>query len=111
MKVQTYHRNTGPFGSYLLNIRLIPENFEGSYDLADDTTVPESEYIKYAFRQYANQLQQVDMQTLYAIYSMLKSARVDNAFDMLTLTKQLLPMLDEVIAQADPNNYELEIIK
>ena len=31
--------------------------------------------------------------------------------DMLTLNKQLLPMLDEVIAQADPDNYELEIIK
>ena len=111
MKVQTYHRNTGPFGSYLLNIRLIPENFEGSYDLADDTTVPESEYINYAFKQFINKFQQVDMQTLYAIHSMLKSAQVDNAFDMLTLNKQLLPMLDEVIAQADPDNYELEIIK
>ena len=111
MKVQTYRRDTGPFGSYLLDIRLIPENFEGSYNLADDTFVSESEYINYAFKQFINKFQQVDMQTLYAIDYMLKSARVDNAFDMLTLTKQLLPMLDEVIAQADPDNYELEIIK
>ena len=111
MKVQTYRRNTGPFGAYLLDIRLIPENFEGSYKLVDGTLVPESEYINYVFKQFINKFQQVDMQTLYAIHSMLKSARVDNAFDMITLTKQLLPMLDEVIAQADPDNYELEIIK
>ena len=111
MRIQTSRRITGPFGSYLLDIRLIPDNFTGSYDLANDTTVPESEYIKYAFNEYMKKFQSVDMQTLYAIHSILKSARVDNAFDMLTLTKQLLPMLDEVIAQADPDNYELEIIK
>ena len=111
MRVQTYRRNTKPFGSYLLYIRLIPKTFEGSYDLADDTTVPESEYINYAFNEFINKFQQVDMQTLYAIYSMLKSAQVDNAFDMLTLNRQLLPMLDKVIDQANPNNYELEIIK
>ena len=51
------------------------------------------------------------MQTLFAIEHLIKSAKVENAFDMLTLNKQLLPMLDEVIAQADPNNYELEIIR
>ena len=111
MRIQTSRRSTGPFGSYLLDIRLIPDNFTGSYDLADDTTVPESEYIKYAFNQYMRKFQSVDMQTLYAIHHLLKSARVDNAFDMLTLNKQLLPLLDEVIAQADPDNYELEIIK
>ena len=111
MRIQTSRRNTGPFGSYLLDIRLIPDNFRGSYNLDDDTTVPEYEYIKYAFNQYMNKFQSVDMQTLYAIHHLLKSARVENAFDMLTLTKQLLPMLDEVIAQADPDNYELEIIK
>ena len=111
MRIQTYRRNTGPFGSYLLGIRLIPDNFTGSYELADDTDVPESEYIKYTFNQYMNKFQSVDMQILYAIHHLLKSARVENAFDMLTLTKQLLPMLDEVIAQADPDNYELEIIK
>jgi hypothetical protein len=36
---------------------------------------------------------------------------VENAFDMITLVKQLVPMLDEAIAQADPENYELEIIR
>ena len=111
MRIQTSRGNTGPFGSYLLNIRLIPDNFIGSYDLADDTIVPESEYINRAFKHYMKQFQSVNIQTLYAIEHLLKSARVDNAFDMLTLTKQLLPMLDEVIAQADPDNYELEIIK
>ena len=111
MHIQTSRRNTEPFGSYLLDIRLIPDNFTGSYDLADDTTVSESEYIQHAFNQYMNKVQSVDLQTLYAIHQLLKSARVDNAFDMLTLNKQLLPMLDEVIAQADPDNYELEIIK
>jgi len=42
---------------------------------------------------------------------LLTSAKVDNAFDMLTLTKQLVPMLDEAITQADPDNYKLEIIR
>ena len=111
MGIQTYRRSTGPFGSYLLDIRLIPDNFTGSYDLANDTTVPESEYIKHAFKEYMKQFQSVNIQTLFAIEHLLKSAKVDNAFDMLTLNKQLLPMLDEVIAQADPDNYELEIIK
>ena len=68
-------------------------------------------YVNVAFKEYMKQFKSVDMQTLYAIEHLIKSARVDNAFDMLTLTKQLLPMLDEVIAQADPDNYELEIIK
>ena len=68
-------------------------------------------YVSIAFNEYMRQFRQVNMQTLFAIEHLLKSARVDNAFDMMELNKQLLPMLDEVIAQADPNNYELEIIK
>ena len=68
-------------------------------------------YVSIAFNEYMRQFRQVNMQTLFAIEHLLKSARVDNAFDMMELNKQLLPMLDEVIAQADPDNYELEIIK
>ena len=68
-------------------------------------------YTKLAFARYMQNFLKVDMQNLYAIKHLLISAKVDNAFDMLALTKQLLPMLDEVIAQADPDNYELEIIK
>ena len=63
------------------------------------------------FKEYMRKFQSINIQTLYAIEHLLKSAKVDNAFDMLTLNKQLLPMLDEVIAQADPDNYELEIIR
>lgn len=69
------------------------------------------DYAHLTFQSYIRNFLKVDMQILYAIEHLIKSARVDNAFDMLTLTKQLLPMLDEVIAQANPDNYELEIIK
>lgn len=99
-----------PFGSIdVLNIKLSMMPFAESFEI-----VPvdhSSEYINRAFKHFMEQYQSVDMQTLYAIHHLLKSARVDNAFDMLTLNKQLLPILDEVIAQADPDNYELEIIK
>lgn len=92
-------------------VKLVPLPIEAEFTQSEHSGVSELECVHATFRQYVNQLQQVNIQTLYAIHSMLKSARVDNAFDMLTLNKQLLPMLDEVIAQADPNNYELEIIK
>ena len=99
-----------PFGPIdILDIKLSMMPFAESFEI-----VPvdhSSEYINRAFKHFMKQFQQVDIQTLFAIEHLLKSARVDNAFDMLTLTKQLLPMLDEVIAQADPDNYELEIIK
>lgn len=99
-----------PFGPIdVLNIKLSMMPFTESFEI-----VPvdhSSEYINRAFKHFMKQFQSVDMQTLYAIHHLLKSSRVDNAFDMLTLNRQLLPMLDEVIAQADPDNYELEIIK
>ena len=93
----------------VLNIKLSMMPFVESFEI-----VPvdhSSEYINRAFKHFMKQYQSVDMQTLYAIEHLLKSARVENAFDMLTFNKQLLSMLDEVIAQADPDNYELEIIK
>ena len=109
-RVESHTSVLSPFGPIdVLNIKLSMMPFAESFEI-----VPvdhSSEYINRAFKHFMKQYQQVDMQTLYAIHSMLKSARVDNAFDMLTLNKQLLPMLDEVIAQADPDNYELEIIK
>lgn len=92
-------------------VRLAPLPIEAEFIQSDHSGVSELEYVQSAFKQYIKQSQSVNIQTLYAIHSMLKSAQVDNAFDMLTLTKQLLPLLDEVIAQADPDNYELEIIK
>ena len=91
-----------------IEIHLTPEAIHRKYNFSGDSNV---NYVNIAFKEYMRKVQQVDMQILYAIEHLLKSARVDNAFDMLTLTKQLLPMLDEVIAQADPDNYELEIIK
>ena len=105
-----FHYGVNPFGYIdVLNIKLSMMPFAESFEI-----VPvdhSSECINRAFKHFMKQFQQVDMQILYAIEHLIKSARVDNAFDMLTLTKQLLPMLDEVIAQADPDNYELEIIK
>lgn len=99
-----------PFGPIdALNIKLSMMPFAESFEIVPIDHY--SEYINMAFKHFMEQYQSVDMQTLYAIHHLLKSARVDNAFDMLTLNKQLLPMLDEVIAQADPDNYELEIIK
>lgn len=94
-----------------INIVLTPQRVVHSLTASHFSQADSIHYVNEAFRRHMKQFQQVDIQTLYAIHSMLKSARIDNAFDMLTLTKQLLPMLDEVIAQADPDNYELEIIK
>lgn len=91
-----------------IGIHLTPEAIHRNYNFSGDSSV---DYVNIAFKQYIKQFQSVDIQILFAIEHLLKSARVDNAFDMLTLTKQLLPMLDEVIAQADPDNYELEIIR
>ena len=91
-----------------IRIHLTPEAIHRNYNFSGDSSV---DYVNIAFKEYMKQFQSINMQTLFAIEHLLKSARVDNAFDMLTLNKQLLPMLDEVIAQADPDNYELEIIK
>ena len=91
-----------------IGIYLTPEAIHRNYNFRGNSSV---DYVNISFKEYMKQFQSVDMQTLYTIHHLLKSARIDNAFDMLTLNKQLLPMLDEVIAQADPNNYELEIIK
>ena len=114
MRCKIEHLNPGPSFNYpydldnSIEIHLTPEAIHRKYNFRGDSSV---DYVNVTFKQYIKQFQQVDMQTLYAIEHLLKSARVDNAFDMLTLNKQLLPMLDEVIAQADPDNYELEIIK
>ena len=91
-----------------IRIHLIPQVIHREYQCSTNSGI---DYVNITFHEYMRQFRQVNMQTLFAIHSMLKSARIDNAFDMLTLNKQLLPMLDEVIAQADPDNYELEIIK
>ena len=114
MRCKIEHLNPGPSfndpygldGS--IRIQLTPEAIHREYQCRTNSGI---DYVSIAFNAYMRQFRQVDMQTLYAIEHLLKSARVDNAFDMLTLNKQLLPMLDEVIAQADPDNYELEIIK
>ena len=91
-----------------IRIHLTPEAIHRQYNCRENSGI---DYVNIAFHEYMRQFRQVNMQTLFAIEHLLKSARVENAFDMLTLTKQLLLMLDEVIAQADPDNYELEIIK
>ena len=91
-----------------IRIHLTPEAIHRNYNCRENSSV---DYVNVAFKEYMKQFQSINIQTLFAIEYLLKSARVDNAFDMLTLNKQLLPMLDEVIAQADPDNYELEIIK
>ena len=114
MRCKIEHLNPGsyfkdPYGlDKRFRVHLTPAPICGEYEHLESSNI---DYVNVAFKQYIKQFQQVDMQTLFAIEHLLKSARVDNAFDMLTLNKQLLPMLDEVIAQADPDNYELEIIK
>ena len=98
-----------PYGlDSFIRIHLTPEVIHRQYNFSGNSSM---DYVNITFKEYVKHFQSVNMQTLYAIEHLLKSARVENAFDMLTLTKQLLPMLDEVIAQADPDNYELEIIK
>ena len=91
-----------------IGIHLTPEAIHRNYNFRGNSSV---DYVNIAFKEYMRKFQSINIQTLFVIEHLLKSARVDNAFDMLTLNKQLLPMLDEVIAQADPDNYELEIIK
>ena len=94
-----------------ITITLKPMQVSRNFILSHFSQVEAAQFTDRIFAEYIRNFLKVDMQTLYAIHFMLKSAQVDNAFDMLTLTKQLLPMLDEIIAQADPDNYELEIIK
>ena len=114
MRCQVAHLNQGPSFNdpYGLNnsirIYLVPEAIHREYQCRENSGI---NYVNIAFNEYMRQFRQVNIQTLFAIEHLLKSAQVNNAFDMLTLNKQLLPMLDEVIAQADPANYELEIIK
>lgn len=111
-KMNAYPSIDYPFSNDLrLDIELTPLSLKQSFTIRSDESIAELEHINRLFNYYIEQFKSVDMQTLYAIHSMLKSARVDNAFDMIELNKQLLPMLDKVIAQADPDNYELEIIK
>ena len=93
-----------------LRITLTPEPVQQSFNLSSEQG-GSADYVQLVFDRYMHSFLKVDLQNLYAIKHLLTSARVDNAFDMLTLNKQLLPMLDEVIAQTDPSNYELEIIK
>ena len=114
MQCRIEHLNPGPsfndpYGlDKRFRVHLTPAPIWREYQCGTNSGI---DYVKIAFKDYMKQSQSVNMQILYAIEHLLKSARVDNAFDMLTLTKQLLPMLDEVIAQANPDNYELEIIK
>lgn len=114
MRCKIEHLNPGPsfndpYGLYnTIEIHLTPEAIHRKYNFNRDSSV---DYVNITFKEYMRKFQSINIQTLFAIEHLLKSARVDNAFDMLTLNKQLLPMLDEVIAQADPDNYELEIIK
>ena len=114
MRCQIEHLNpipsfNDPYGlDNSIRIHLTPEAIHRQYNCRENSGI---DYVNIAFKEYVKQFQSINMQTLFAIEHLLKSARVDNAFDMLTLNKQLLPMLDEVIAQADPDNYELEIIK
>lgn len=93
-----------------IRIQLIPQSIEQSFNLSSHEA-GSADYVQLVFDRYMQHLLKVDMQNLYAIRHLLTSAKVENAFDMLALTKQLLPMLDETIAQAEPSIYELEIIK
>ena len=101
--INPYERN--------INIVLTHQRVTHSFTASHFSQADSIHYVNEAFRRHIKQFQSVDIKTLFAIEHLLKSARIDNAFDMLTLNKQLLPMLDEVIAQAGPDNYELEIIK
>jgi hypothetical protein len=102
---------TNPFSSEIgINIELQPMPISASFNCEENSTISEEGYIQKTFERYLRP-QLINSQNLYAIRDLLTSAKVDNAFDMLTLTKQLVPMLDEAIAQADPDNYKLEIIR
>ncbi len=114
MRLRIEHLNPGPsfndpYGlDNSIRIYLTPQAIHKEYQCGTNSEI---DYVNIAFNEYMRKFQSINIQTLFAIEHLLKSARVDNAFDMLTLNKQLLPLLDEVIAQADPDNYELEIIK
>ena len=114
MQLRIEQLNTGqsfrdPYGlNKRLRVHLTPVPICREYVSLEGSSV---DYVKVAFKECVKQFQSVDIQILFAIEHLLKSARVENAFDMLTLNEQLLPMLEEVIAQVDPDNYELEIIK
>lgn len=93
-----------------LRITLTPQSIEQSVNLSSHES-GSADYVQLVFDIYMQNFLKVDLQNLYAIKHLLISAKVENAFDMLALTEQLLPILEKIIAKADPDNYELEIIK
>ncbi len=93
-----------------MRITLIPEPIQHSFNLSSHET-GSADYVQLVFDRYMHSFLKVNLQNLFAVKHLLISTKVENAFDMLSLTQQLLPMIEETIAQADPNNYELEIIK
>lgn len=112
-KLERIQHGMGSFSNHYdeqLRITLTPEPVQQSVNLSSHES-GSADYVQLVFYRYMQNFLKVEMQNLYAIKHLLTSAKVENAFDMLALTKQLLPMLEETIAQADPNNYELEIIK
>jgi hypothetical protein len=92
-----------------LEITLIPEPFTQSFRVSSKHHT--ADYLTLTFNKYIAHSLKVDIRNLYIIRDLLTTTRVENSFDMITLVKQLVPMLEEAIAQAYPHNYELEIIK
>jgi hypothetical protein len=94
-----------------LRITLTPQPIQQIVNASPNDRGESAEYVQLTFNRYLRSFLNVNIQNLDAIRYLLTSTRVDNAFDMITLVKQLVPMLDEAISQADPENYELEIIR
>ena len=112
-KLEHIQHGMGSFSNHYdeqLRITLTPEPVQQSFNLSSHES-GSADYVQLVFYRYMQNFLKVDLQNLYAIKHLLISAKVENAFDMIALTKQLLPMLEKTIAQADPDNYELEIIK
>ena len=101
---------TSPFDTKL-RITLTPQPIQQIVNASPNDRGEAADYVQLTFNRYTRSFLKVDVQNLDAIRYLLTSTRVENTFDMITLVKQLVPMLDEAIAQADPHNYELEIIK
>ena len=116
MRLKVSKHNLGytaanPFSNEVsINIELQPMPISATFNCEKYSNISEEEYIQKTFERYFR-TQSINSQNLDAIRYLLTSTRVENTFDMITLVKQLVPMLDEAIAQADPNNYQLEVIK
>lgn len=107
-----HHDMADPYNPPQVQISMCPVTRQYAFRTdGNDTTAAATDIMYRAFNMYLRDTIPYDIHDLYNIIDLLKSANVSNQFEMFALNEQILPLLMNFIAQADPSRYELEIIK